>query len=424
MGSNKEEGSKEDREKDSKKDWEEVWGEDWELINEEEIINQFISNTEQVTTKNPSPPSEENTCTTLIPYQSTTQDNKLNESVCLWAEKNKLSWWEYLQYPLTFYSLTVGMRYLIDRPWWSHIIPGLIISAIPMQDWDHDQKILADCQERGMPLGQVISCLREDELLGKGLRHTPVSPETWLKHKVKHTLVEMIDFGGDNVPIEQLSVIADEMKATIDAGKSVLVHCKAGRGRSMVVGACYLIKHENMTPNQAVAKIWEERPEISPSRRQFELIDAFGEYCRPGIPKLINNPKQKQIILYDTKEKPVQIKTSRHWLDNVIWFFRWVGLMTPFEKTYQNVCMIQQASLQGLSTFVQSLDNTTAKVLHDALVGNEPPATHLLMYNTVYNAGVIVKQQSQSDKQKNDSEHIPEERVMELTTLLDKKLKL
>ena len=51
---------------------------------------------------------------------------------------------------------------------------------------------------------------------------------------------ETVDFKPPSLPtIQEGLTIIEQMKAN---GHSVYVHCKAGKGRSAVVVACYLIK--------------------------------------------------------------------------------------------------------------------------------------------------------------------------------------
>ena len=49
----------------------------------------------------------------------------------------------------------------------------------------------------------------------------------------------------------------------IKDGKTCLVHCKAGRGRSVVLVACYLIHKYKYTPYKALEVIQEHRPQIN-----------------------------------------------------------------------------------------------------------------------------------------------------------------
>ena len=55
----------------------------------------------------------------------------------------------------------------------------------------------------------------------------------------------------------------------------VLVHCLAGLGRTGTVLACYLVKYQNMTADEATQKVREERPGSIQSYPQDEIIFRF-----------------------------------------------------------------------------------------------------------------------------------------------------
>ncbi|KAL9965110.1 hypothetical protein ACROYT_G028863 [Oculina patagonica] len=56
---------------------------------------------------------------------------------------------------------------------------------------------------------------------------------------------------------------------------SVYVHCKAGRGRSTTLVACYLMKAKGLTPEGAYQYIKCKRPHILLAPRQWEAIKLF-----------------------------------------------------------------------------------------------------------------------------------------------------
>jgi len=57
--------------------------------------------------------------------------------------------------------------------------------------------------------------------------------------------------------------------------KSVYVHCKAGRGRSTTLVACYLMKAKRLTPEEAYHYLKSKRPHILLAPRQWEAIKLF-----------------------------------------------------------------------------------------------------------------------------------------------------
>ena len=67
----------------------------------------------------------------------------------------------------------------------------------------------------------------------------------------------------------------DFIHRRITNNEPVLVHCLAGMGRTGVVLACYLVKHQNMSADEATQKIREERPGSIQSYPQEEIIFRF-----------------------------------------------------------------------------------------------------------------------------------------------------
>jgi rhodanese-related sulfurtransferase len=76
-------------------------------------------------------------------------------------------------------------------------------------------------------------------------------PSEWLEGlplEVKHVAMR------DHLPPEQSSLdeSADFIAAQVDLGKPILVHCQAGRGRTMCALAAYLMKTKGMGAAEAI----------------------------------------------------------------------------------------------------------------------------------------------------------------------------
>lgn len=78
----------------------------------------------------------------------------------------------------------------------------------------------------------------------------------------------------DHMPPElpSLDQAADYIEAQVDAGKPVLVHCQAGRGRTMCALAAYLIKDRGMRADEAMAHLRRIRPEAVEHGQEQSLI--------------------------------------------------------------------------------------------------------------------------------------------------------
>jgi len=103
------------------------------------------------------------------------------------------------------------------------------------------------------------------------IREEPLA-DNWIKD-VNYLHVMSIDMG---VPeFNDLTHAVDFIHRRITNNEPVLVHCLAGMGRTGVVLACYLVKYQNMSADEATQKIREERPGSIQSYPQEEIIFRF-----------------------------------------------------------------------------------------------------------------------------------------------------
>ena len=103
------------------------------------------------------------------------------------------------------------------------------------------------------------------------IREEPLVDE-WIKD-VNYLHVMSNDMG---VPeFDDLIHAVDFIHRRITNNEFVLVHCLAGLGRTGTVLACYLVKYQNMTADEATQKVREERPGSIQSYPQDEIIFRF-----------------------------------------------------------------------------------------------------------------------------------------------------
>ena len=96
--------------------------------------------------------------------------------------------------------------------------------------------------------------------------------ESWIKD-VNYFHVLSNDM---SVPeFDDLVHAVDFIHSRITNNEPVLVHCLAGMGRTGVILACYLVKYQKMSANEATEKVREERPGSIQSYPQEEIIFQF-----------------------------------------------------------------------------------------------------------------------------------------------------
>jgi atypical dual specificity phosphatase len=108
------------------------------------------------------------------------------------------------------------------------------------------------------------------------IREEPLEDE-WVKD-VNYLHIHSNDMG---VPeFEDLISSVDFIHTRITNNEPVMVHCLAGLGRTGTILACYLIKYVNMTADNAIEKIRQQRSGSIQSYSQEEIIFRFEKFIR------------------------------------------------------------------------------------------------------------------------------------------------
>jgi len=108
------------------------------------------------------------------------------------------------------------------------------------------------------------------------VREEPLD-DTWVKN-VNYLHVLSNDM---HVPeFNDLVYAVDFIHRRVTNNEPVLVHCLAGLGRTGTLLACYLIKYQKMSANEATEKVREERPGSIQSYPQEEIIFRFEKFLK------------------------------------------------------------------------------------------------------------------------------------------------
>nr|AIF16581.1 dual specificity protein phosphatase [uncultured marine thaumarchaeote KM3_74_F07] len=103
------------------------------------------------------------------------------------------------------------------------------------------------------------------------VREEPLDDD-WVKD-VNYLHVHSNDMG---VPeFDDLVSAVDFIHRRITDNEPVMVHCLAGLGRTGTLLACYLVKYQKMSADDAIQKVREERPGSIQSYPQEEIIFQF-----------------------------------------------------------------------------------------------------------------------------------------------------
>lgn len=142
------------------------------------------------------------------------------------------------------------------RQLWNRIHEYILLSSAPLYPQDV-QTLYTDYNVRA-----VVNMCRE-----------------WNPHDVLYKNLDIdqcylptIDF--DPPTFDQLLKGVEFVKKQINAKRTVVIHCKAGRGRSVALCLAYFVCHEGLSPEAADAHIRAIRPHIS-SKWRLDAVQAF-----------------------------------------------------------------------------------------------------------------------------------------------------
>lgn len=156
-----------------------------------------------------------------------------------------------------FYPL---IRYVYEQiqknRWFDQISPQLWLGGAPT--YKRDYQFLLDNN-----IDAVLDMRAERE----GDR------EFYDRHNINYRRLEVLDV---TVPSdENLSEGADWIDEQIEQGRTVLVHCAKGRGRSATVVAAYLMRHQDLPYEDCHDLMKEVRPLVKLEDRHRSRLEAW-----------------------------------------------------------------------------------------------------------------------------------------------------
>lgn len=153
--------------------------------------------------------------------------------------------------------------------WYNEIQPQLVLGAIPLKNLAHHEELTT--RYRNLT---VLGCVEPWENQNVSLVTDPVTPENWDELNVSFKQIETPDHYA--VPQDKIKEGVEFIERMMAQGKTVYVHCKAGKARSATIVAAYLLKHK-ICPDaeSAIAYIRERRPQIHMVAPQREAIATY-----------------------------------------------------------------------------------------------------------------------------------------------------
>lgn len=103
-------------------------------------------------------------------------------------------------------------------------------------------------------------------------------PEEWVNGSVDYLHLQVDDFAAPE--LEDIDRAIEFIDAQAEKGRPVMVHCAAGKGRTGVILAAYLIKKEGLSSQESIDKIRAMRPGSIQSEAQEWAIEMYEKYLK------------------------------------------------------------------------------------------------------------------------------------------------
>lgn len=100
-------------------------------------------------------------------------------------------------------------------------------------------------------------------------------PENWVK-EIGYLHVPTPDYTAPEV--DRIDMAVDFIQKKISENQAVMVHCAAGMGRAGTILACYLVKYQKYSAQDAIKKVRKERPGSIQSEVQELAISYYEKH--------------------------------------------------------------------------------------------------------------------------------------------------
>ncbi len=145
---------------------------------------------------------------------------------------------------------------LLRQDWFTQVTPSIWLGGAPSERRDH-QAVLT------LGIRAVVDMRAERDAPARFYRQHDIP---FRQYRVPDTMVPGPDILDDAV---------DWVGARIDEGRTVLIHCAKGRGRSATVLAAYLMAREGRSFDEVEALLRARRPLVKLQDRHREVLEAW-----------------------------------------------------------------------------------------------------------------------------------------------------
>ncbi|CAI5441861.1 unnamed protein product [Caenorhabditis angaria] len=170
-------------------------------------------------------------------------------------------------YPSLGYNLFRNYVQPKKWAWYNRVDDTLILGAMPFQSMKNE---LINVEN----VGGIVCCTEEFELKAA---YQSMQEEDWKKEGVEFHAIPMHDFTG-TAGRPQIHEAVQFIENVAAKGKTVYVHCKAGRTRSATVATCYLMKSRNWMSNVAFEFLKDKRHQVLLRNAHWRTVNEYRRY--------------------------------------------------------------------------------------------------------------------------------------------------
>lgn len=157
-------------------------------------------------------------------------------------------------YPTLLWNVVLG-RWLKLRNWRDPIDDHVVLGAFPFS------KDVSELAAEGVK-AVVNTC---EEYAGP--------QKEYARYGIEQMRMPTIDF--THPSFVDVNRAVDFIQENVDAGKTVYIHCKAGRGRSATVAICWLMKSKQISADAAQKWLIEKRPHVNHHLPSRPVVQEF-----------------------------------------------------------------------------------------------------------------------------------------------------
>ena len=159
-----------------------------------------------------------------------------------------------LFYPTLLWNMLLG-RVLRVRNWWDQVDEHVFIGALPLA---RDVPAMKEAGIRAV----VNTC---EEYPGPVAEYEAAG--------IEQLRVPTVDFTPPSLDSVKRGV--EFIEENVQQGKSVYIHCKAGRARSATIVLCWLISSKGMTPEEGQKVLLEKRSHVHKHLTERNVVREF-----------------------------------------------------------------------------------------------------------------------------------------------------